>query len=166
MTEAFGQPDAKPAGHTACSKDQCTLGEGPARKLGSSHGSPKRYKFFTGCYRPLSRCAAHGGLQPDTPIRPTRRTTSADGETPQSDVTKMSSALTRTPQKNITIKKRLTTLALVIALMTGSVAQLAVLLYRGALIIVVSSLSFASENGLVASEQDRLQQQTIKTAMQ
>ena len=64
------------------------------------------------------------------------------------------------------MKKRLTTLALVIALMTGSVAQLAVLLYRGARIIVVSSLSFAGENGLVAWEQDRLQQQTIKNAMQ
>jgi hypothetical protein len=58
-----------------------------------------------------------------------------------------------TPQNNIKIKKRLTTFALVLALMTGSVAQLAVLLYRGARIIVVSSLSFAGENGLVAPEQ-------------
>lgn len=78
----------------------------------------------------------------------------------------MSSGPTATPKNNIKIKKRLTTFALVIALMTGSVAQLAVLLYRGARIIVVSSLSFAGENGLVAWEQDRLQQQTIKTAMQ
>jgi hypothetical protein len=77
----------------------------------------------------------------------------------------MSSGLTATPQKNITIKKRLTTFVLVIALITGSVAQLAVLLYRGARIIVVSSLSFAEENGLIAWEQDRLQQQTIKNAM-
>jgi hypothetical protein len=46
---------------------------------------------------------------------------------------------------NIKIKKRLTTFVLVIALMTGSVAQLGVLLYRGARIIAVSSLSFAAE---------------------
>ena len=84
----------------------------------------------------------------------------------QNAVITMSSGPTATPQNNIKIKKRLTTFALVIALMTGSVAQLAVLLYRGARIIVVSSLSFAGENGLVAWEQDRLQQQTIKTAMQ
>ena len=45
------------------------------------------------------------------------------------------------------MKKRLTTLALVIALMTGSVAQLAVLLYRGARIFAVSSLSFAADIG-------------------
>lgn len=32
--------------------------------------------------------------------------------------------------------------------MTGSVAELAVLLYRGARIVVVSSLSFAAENGV------------------
>ena len=38
-------------------------------------------------------------------------------------------------------EKRLTTFALVIALMTGSVAQLAVLLYRGARLIAVSSLA-------------------------
>jgi hypothetical protein len=31
--------------------------------------------------------------------------------------------------------------------MTGSVAELAVLLYRGARIVVVGSLSFAAENG-------------------
>ena len=61
-----------------------------------------------------------------------------------------------TPQNNVKIKKRLTTFALVLALMTGSVAQVAVLLYRGARIIVVSSLSFAAENGLVAREQERL----------
>ena len=78
----------------------------------------------------------------------------------------MSSGLTATAQKNIKIKKRLTTFVLIVALMTGSVAQLAVLLYRGARIIVVSSVSFAGENGLVAwREQDRLQQQTIKNAM-
>ena len=57
------------------------------------------------------------------------------------------------------MRKRLTTFALVIALMTGSVAQLAVLLYRGARIIAVSSLSFAAD---IASaewrEQDRLRQ--------
>jgi hypothetical protein len=60
---------------------------------------------------------------------------------------------------NIKMKKRLTTFALLIALMTGSVAQLAVLLYRGARIIAVSSLSFAED---IASpelrEQDRLTQ--------
>jgi hypothetical protein len=85
---------------------------------------------------------------------------------PQSVVTKMSSALMPIPQKNIKIKKRLTTFALVVALMTGSVAQLAVLLYRGARIIVVSSVSFAGDNGLVAwREQERLQQQIIKIAM-
>ena len=60
---------------------------------------------------------------------------------------------------NIKMKKRLTTFALVIALMTGSVAQVAVLLYRAAHIIAVSSLSFAAE---VASpewrEQERLKQ--------
>ena len=78
----------------------------------------------------------------------------------------MSSGLTATAQKKIKIKKRLTTFVLIVALMTGSVAQLAVLLYRGARIIVVSSVSFAGENGLVAwREQDRLQQQTIKNAM-
>jgi hypothetical protein len=49
--------------------------------------------------------------------------------------------------KNIKAKKRLTTFALVLALMTGSVAELAILLYRGARIVVVSSLSFAAENG-------------------
>ena len=78
----------------------------------------------------------------------------------------MSSGLTATSQHNIKIKKRVTTFALVIALMTGSVAQLAVLLYRGARIIVVSSLSFAGENGLVAREQERFQQETIENAMQ
>jgi hypothetical protein len=61
---------------------------------------------------------------------------------------------------NIKIKKRLTTFALVIALMTGSVAQLAVLLYRGARTIAISSLSFAAD---IASpewrEQDRLRQE-------
>jgi hypothetical protein len=72
------------------------------------------------------------------------------GKSPRSAVFTMSSGLTATPQKNIKIKKRLTTFALVIALMTGSVAQLAVLLYRGARIIVVSSLSFAGENGFNA----------------
>lgn len=78
----------------------------------------------------------------------------------------MSSGLTAIGQKNIKMKKRLTTFALVVALMTGSVAQLAVLLYRGARIVVLSSVSFAVENGLVAwREQDRLQQQTIKNAM-
>lgn len=78
----------------------------------------------------------------------------------------MSSGLTPIGQKNIKMKKRLTTFALVVALMTGSVAQLAVLLYRGARIVVLSSVSFAGENGLVAwREQDRLQQQTIKNAM-
>jgi hypothetical protein len=72
-------------------------------------------------------------------------------------VTRMSSGLT-TAQKNIKVKKRLTMFVLVVALMTGSVAQLAVLLYRGARIIVVSSVSFAGENGLVAwPEQDRRQ---------
>jgi hypothetical protein len=71
-----------------------------------------------------------------------------------------------TPQNNIKIKKRLTTFALVLALMTGSVAQLAVLLYRGARIIVVSSLSFAAENGFAAREEEGLQQQTIKNVMQ
>ena len=78
----------------------------------------------------------------------------------------MSSGLTAIGQKNIKMKKRLTTFALVVALMTGSVAQLAVLLYRGARIVVLSSVSFAGENGLVAwREQDRLQQQTIKNTM-
>jgi hypothetical protein len=104
-------------------------------------------------------------LAPDTRVTPTRQITSADGESPQSAVITMSSTLTATPQNNIKIKKRLTTFALVIALMTGSVAQLAVLLYRGARVIVVSSLSFAGKNGLVAWEQDRLQQRTIKNAM-
>jgi hypothetical protein len=60
---------------------------------------------------------------------------------------------------NIKIKKRLTTFALVIALMTGSVAQLAVMLYRAARIIAVSSLSFAAD---IASpewrEQERLRE--------
>lgn len=57
------------------------------------------------------------------------------------------------------MKKRLTTFALVIALMTGSVAQLAVLLYRGARIIAVSSLSFAADIGSAEwREQDRLRQ--------
>ena len=64
---------------------------------------------------------------------------------------------------NIKMNKRLTTFALVIALMTGSVAQLAVLLYRGARIIAVSSLSFAAD---IASpewrEQDRLTQKKEK----
>jgi len=46
---------------------------------------------------------------------------------------------------NIKIKKRLTTFMLVIALMTGSVAQLAVLSYRAARMIAVSSLSFAAD---------------------
>ena len=46
--------------------------------------------------------------------------------------------------KNIKTKKRLTTFALVIALMTGSVAELAVLLYRGAHMIVASSVRFAA----------------------
>ena len=105
-------------------------------------------------------------LAPDPRVAPTRQITSADGESTQNAVITMSNGPTATPQNNIKIKKRLTTFALVIALMTGSVAQLAVLLYRGARIIVVSSLSFAGENGLVAREQDRLQQQTIKTAMQ
>jgi hypothetical protein len=50
--------------------------------------------------------------------------------------------------KNIKAKKRLTSFTLVLALMTGSVAELAVLLYRGARIVVVSSLSFAAENGV------------------
>ena len=60
---------------------------------------------------------------------------------------------------NIKVKKRLTTLALVIALMTGSVAQLAVLLYRGARIIAVSSLSFAADSASPEwREQDRLMQ--------
>lgn len=78
----------------------------------------------------------------------------------------MSSGLTAIGQKNIKMKKRLTTFALVVALMTGSVAQLAVLLYRGARIVVLSSVSFAGENGLVAwREHDRLQQQTIKNTM-
>jgi hypothetical protein len=49
--------------------------------------------------------------------------------------------------KNIKAKKRLTTFTLVLALMTGSVAELAVLLYRRARIVAVSSLSFAAENG-------------------
>ena len=101
-------------------------------------------------------------LAPDTRVTPTRQITSADGESPQSAVITMSTTVTATPQNNIKIKKRLTTFALVIALMTGSVAQLAVLLYRGARIIVVSSLSFAGENGLVAWEQDRLQQTNNK----
>ena len=57
----------------------------------------------------------------------------------------MSSGLTAIGQKNIKMKKRLTTFALVVALMTGSVAQLAVLLYRGARIVVLSSVSFAAE---------------------
>jgi hypothetical protein len=44
--------------------------------------------------------------------------------------------------------------------MTGSVAELAVLLYRGARMIVVSSLSFAAENGSPEwREQYRLQQE-------
>jgi hypothetical protein len=45
------------------------------------------------------------------------------------------------------MKKRLTTFAFVIALMTGSVAELAILLYRGARMIAVSSLSLAAEIG-------------------
>jgi hypothetical protein len=58
--------------------------------------------------------------------------------------------------KNIKMKKRLTTFALVIALMTGSVAQLAVLLYRGARVIAISSLSFAAD--IASPEQDRVRQ--------
>jgi hypothetical protein len=45
--------------------------------------------------------------------------------------------------RNIQLKKRLTTFAFVIALMTGSVAELAILLYRGARMIAVSSISLA-----------------------
>ena len=56
--------------------------------------------------------------------------------------------------------KGLTTFALVIALMTGSVAELAVLLYRGARMIAVSSLSLAAAIGSREwREQDRLQEE-------
>jgi hypothetical protein len=58
--------------------------------------------------------------------------------------------------KTIKMKKRLTTFALVIALMTGSVAQLAVLLYRGARVIAISSLSFATD--IASPEQDGVRQ--------
>ena len=98
-------------------------------------------------------------LAPDTRVAPTRQNTSADGESMQNAVITMSCGPTATPHNNIRIKKRLTTFALVLALMTGSVAQLAVMLYRAARIIAVSSLSFAAD---IASpewrEQERLRE--------
>jgi hypothetical protein len=147
-------------------RNQCTLGESPAASLDLHMDLQNVTNFLPGIIRVFLGVRLMAACNPTQRIRPTRRITSADGQTSEGTVTKLSSGLTATPQKNIKIKKWLTTFTVIVALMTGSVAQLAVLLYRGARIIVVSSVSFAGENGLVAwREQDRVQQQTTKNAM-